>query len=116
MSADTAAGILDELMRLAGEQPAGRRATFGGADPVLPTPFRIGDLGAAVIAAGAVQSARLFEQRTGMVQTVGVDVDAAAVEKALGVRTLNLGTQLLHLFLVVRFRNHEARDDSSRGG
>src|ERR1700733_6818066 len=79
MSTDTAAGILDELMRLAGEEPAGRRATFGGADPVLPTPFRIGDLGAAVIAAGATQAARLFEQRTGMVQTVRVDVDAAAV-------------------------------------
>jgi crotonobetainyl-CoA:carnitine CoA-transferase CaiB-like acyl-CoA transferase len=79
MSADTPAAILDELMKLAGEQPAGQRATFSGADPILPTPFRIGDLGAAVIAAGAVQAARLFEQRTGMVQTVHVDVDAAAV-------------------------------------
>jgi hypothetical protein len=53
MSADTPAAILDELMKLAGEQPAGQRATFSGADPILPTPFRIGDLGAAVIAAGA---------------------------------------------------------------
>ncbi|MCW2892062.1 MAG: hypothetical protein JWO75_1551, partial [Actinomycetia bacterium] len=52
MSADTPAAILDELMKLAGEQPAGQRATFSGADPILPTPFRIGDLGAAVIAAG----------------------------------------------------------------
>jgi crotonobetainyl-CoA:carnitine CoA-transferase CaiB-like acyl-CoA transferase len=79
MSADTPAAVLDELMKLAGEQPAGQRATFSGADPILPTPFRIGDLGAAVIAAGAVQAARLFEQRAGMVQTVHVDVDAAAV-------------------------------------
>jgi len=79
MSADSPAAILDELMKLAGEQPAGPRATFGGADPVLPTAFRIGDLGAAVIAAGALQAARLFERRTGMVQTVHVDVDAAAV-------------------------------------
>ena len=46
---------------------------------MLPTPFRIGDLGAAVIGAGAVQAARLLEQRAGLVQTVHVDVDAAAV-------------------------------------
>lgn len=75
---DTPAAILDELMKLVAEQPAAQRATFTGADPVLPTPLRIGDLGAAAIAAGAVQAARLFEQRTGMVQTVHVDVDAAA--------------------------------------
>jgi crotonobetainyl-CoA:carnitine CoA-transferase CaiB-like acyl-CoA transferase len=74
--------ILDELMKLAGEPPTGetgQRVTFGGTDPILPTPFRIGDLGAAAIAAAAAQAARLFEQRTGMVQTVHVDVDAAAV-------------------------------------
>ena len=76
---DTPGAILDELMKLAGEQPAGQRATFSGADPILPTPFRIGDLGAAVIAAGAAQAARLLEQRAGLAQTVHVDVDAAAV-------------------------------------
>jgi crotonobetainyl-CoA:carnitine CoA-transferase CaiB-like acyl-CoA transferase len=75
---DTPAAILDDLMKQAGEQPADARVTFSGADPVFPTPFRIGDLGAAVIAAGAVQAARLFEQRTGGEQTVHVDVDAAA--------------------------------------
>ncbi|HEY1821459.1 MAG TPA: CoA transferase [Trebonia sp.] len=76
---DTPAAILDELMKLAGEQPAGQRAVFNGADPIFPTPFRIGDLGAAVIGAAAVQAARLFERRTGMVQAVHVDVDAAAI-------------------------------------
>ena len=76
---DTPGAILEELLKLAGEQPAQQRATFSGADPILPTPFRIGDLGAAVIAAGAVQAARLLEQRAGLVQTVHVDVDAAAV-------------------------------------
>src|SRR6185437_6841672 len=76
---DTPGAILEELMKLAGEQPAQQRATFTGADPILPTPFRIGDLGAAVIAASAVQAARLLEQRAGLVQTVHVDVDAAAV-------------------------------------
>jgi crotonobetainyl-CoA:carnitine CoA-transferase CaiB-like acyl-CoA transferase len=74
-----AAVILDELMTAAGEEPAGPRAAFSGADPIFPTPFRIGDLGAAAIAAGAVQAARLLEQRTGMVQTAHVDVDAAAI-------------------------------------
>jgi crotonobetainyl-CoA:carnitine CoA-transferase CaiB-like acyl-CoA transferase len=76
---DTPGAILEELMKQAGEPPAGQRATFGGADPVLPTPFRIGDLGAAAIAAGAVQAARLLERRAGLAQTVHVDVDAAAV-------------------------------------
>ena len=76
---DTPGAILEELMKLAGEPPAQQRATFTGADPILPTPFRIGDLGAAVIAASAVQAARLLEQRAGLVQTVHVDVDAAAV-------------------------------------
>jgi crotonobetainyl-CoA:carnitine CoA-transferase CaiB-like acyl-CoA transferase len=75
----TPAAILEELMKLAGEEPAGQRATFSGADPVFPTPFRIGDLGAAAIAAGAVQAARLLEQRAGLAQTAHVDVDAAAV-------------------------------------
>jgi crotonobetainyl-CoA:carnitine CoA-transferase CaiB-like acyl-CoA transferase len=79
MTANTPGAILDELLKLAGEPPAGTRATFSGADPVLPTPLRIGDLGAAAIAAAAVQAARLFEQRTGMEQAVHVDVDAAAV-------------------------------------
>ena len=82
MRADTPAAILDDLMLLAGEEPPGQsaapRVAFRGADPVLPTPFRIGDLGAAAIAAGAAQAARLFEQRAGLVQTVSVDVDAAA--------------------------------------
>ena len=63
---DTPGAILEELMKQAGEPPAEQRATFSGADPVLPTPFRIGDLGAAVIAAGAVQAARLLEQRAGL--------------------------------------------------
>lgn len=79
MDASSAAQIVDELMKLAGEPPAGEALSFAGADPVLPTPFRIGDLGAAAIGAAAVQAARIFEQRTGRGQRVSIDVDAAAV-------------------------------------
>ena len=79
MGASSAAQILDELMMLAGEDPGGAGIGFAGADPVLPTRFRIGDLGAAAIGAAAVMAARIFEQRTGRSQPVHVDVDAAAV-------------------------------------
>jgi crotonobetainyl-CoA:carnitine CoA-transferase CaiB-like acyl-CoA transferase len=72
------AAILDDLLTLA-DVPAGdQRVTFSGADPVLPTPFRIGDLGAAAIAAASAQAARLQAQRTGLEQSVHLDVDAAA--------------------------------------
>jgi crotonobetainyl-CoA:carnitine CoA-transferase CaiB-like acyl-CoA transferase len=77
MSIDSPSAILDDLLRRAG-LPADQPVTFTGADPVLPTPFRIGDLGAASIAAAAAQAARLLAQRTEMAQTVHVDVDAAA--------------------------------------
>jgi crotonobetainyl-CoA:carnitine CoA-transferase CaiB-like acyl-CoA transferase len=75
----SAAQILDKLMALAGESPASGEITFAGADPVLPTPFRIGDLGAAAIGAAAVQAARIHAARSGQAQGVEVDVDAAAV-------------------------------------
>ena len=78
MGASSAAQILDELMKLAGEPSAGEEVSFAGADPVLPTPFRIGDFGAAAIGASAVQAARIYEQRTGRSQHVRVNVDAAA--------------------------------------
>jgi crotonobetainyl-CoA:carnitine CoA-transferase CaiB-like acyl-CoA transferase len=73
------ADILNDLMALAGQETAGDTVSFTGEDPVFPTPFRIGDFGAAAIAACAVQAARLYEQRTGLAQTVRVPVDAAAI-------------------------------------
>ena len=48
------------------------------ADPVLPTPFAIGEVGAAVIAACALLAARIWGDRTGQSQSIAVDVDAAA--------------------------------------
>ena len=61
-----------------GEGPAGQAVTLRGSDPVFPTPPRVGEFGAAAIAASALAAARLFEQRTGQAQRVSVDVDAAA--------------------------------------
>jgi hypothetical protein len=70
--------LLDEIMAVAGEPPASSEVTFNGQDPIFPTPLLIGEVGAATIAAAAVGAARLWELRTGGMQTVEVDVDAAA--------------------------------------
>ena len=45
----------------------------GGADPVLPTPFRIGAAGAAALAATGLAAADLWELRGGRRQDVAVD-------------------------------------------
>src|ERR1051326_1337613 len=70
--------LIDQLMSIAGEPPAGKEIEFRGADPVFPTAFRFGDAGAAIIGASAVQAARLWQLRGGRSQSVRVDVDAAA--------------------------------------
>src|SRR6185503_13774099 len=46
----------------------------GGADPVLPTPFRIGAAGAATVAATGLAAAELWQVRTGRRQQVTVDL------------------------------------------
>src|SRR4051794_36161469 len=49
-----------------------RRVSFnGGADPILPTPFRIGAAGAAAIAASGLAAAGILGQRSGGGQGVG---------------------------------------------
>ena len=51
-----------------------RTATFtGGADPVLPTSFRLGETSAATLAAVGLAAAELWTLRTGREQTVTVD-------------------------------------------
>jgi crotonobetainyl-CoA:carnitine CoA-transferase CaiB-like acyl-CoA transferase len=78
--------ILDDVLAAVGADPpaaspageAGEEVTLRGADPVFPTPPRVGELGAAAIAASALAAARLLAQRTGAKQQVTVDVDAAA--------------------------------------
>src|SRR3989442_4391477 len=50
----------------------------GGADPVLPTPFRIGAAGAATLAAAALAATELWQVRTGRRQRLTVDLRQAA--------------------------------------
>jgi crotonobetainyl-CoA:carnitine CoA-transferase CaiB-like acyl-CoA transferase len=82
----SARAILDDVLAAVGADPAaaspageaGEEVTLRGADPVLPTPPRVGEFGAAAIAASALAAARLLAHRTGAKQQVTVDVDAAA--------------------------------------
>jgi crotonobetainyl-CoA:carnitine CoA-transferase CaiB-like acyl-CoA transferase len=68
--------ILAEILAGLGEKPGGVEVL--GADPVLPTRLRLGELGAAAIGAAAVLATRVYEDRTGVAQRVRVPVDAAA--------------------------------------
>jgi crotonobetainyl-CoA:carnitine CoA-transferase CaiB-like acyl-CoA transferase len=49
----------------------------GGADPVLPTPFRIGAAGAVTLAASGLAATELWQVRTGRRQRVTVDLRQA---------------------------------------
>lgn len=70
--------LLDHLMTIAGEAPASKEVEFIGADPIFPTAFRFGDMGAATIGAAAAQAARLWQMRGGRSQQIRIPVDAAA--------------------------------------
>src|SRR3954463_9654297 len=50
----------------------------GGGDPVLPTPFRIGETAAAALAATGLAAFHLWEWRSGRKQQVAVDLRQAA--------------------------------------
>ncbi len=71
---------LRELLAL-GHLPASLADTarIVGDDPILPTRYRIGTAGAAVLAATGIAASELWRLRTGIGQTVSVDVAAAAV-------------------------------------
>jgi crotonobetainyl-CoA:carnitine CoA-transferase CaiB-like acyl-CoA transferase len=56
----------------------------GGADPVLPTPFRIGVAGAATLAASGLAAAALWEARTGRRQHLTVDLRQATASLRSG--------------------------------
>jgi crotonobetainyl-CoA:carnitine CoA-transferase CaiB-like acyl-CoA transferase len=56
----------------------------GGADPVLPTPFRIGAAGAAALAATGLAAADLWELRSGRRQEVSVDLRQAVASLRSG--------------------------------
>jgi crotonobetainyl-CoA:carnitine CoA-transferase CaiB-like acyl-CoA transferase len=67
--------------------PANRADTVeitGDTDPVLPTPFRIGDAGAATLAATGLAAADLWELRSGRKQNISVDFRHAAASLRSG--------------------------------
>ena len=69
---------LEKLWNLAGCDPAAlERVTLTGADPILPTDFKIGTAASAVIAAGALAASEIWRLRTGREQSVAVDLRAA---------------------------------------
>jgi hypothetical protein len=73
-----AAEVLEQILSEVSEVPAGDDVEFVGADPVLPSPLRIGEAGAATIAAAGLAAARVWLSRGGRRQTGRVEVDAAA--------------------------------------
>ena len=73
------AAILDDILTIADVPRSGGGVRFHGADPVLPTSFRIGELAAAAIGAAGLQAARIHALSMGVEQSVDVHVDAAAV-------------------------------------
>ena len=55
------------------------RIAIEGSDPVLPSPFKIGEVAAATIGATALAAAELWRLRTGRTQQVRVDTRTAAI-------------------------------------
>jgi crotonobetainyl-CoA:carnitine CoA-transferase CaiB-like acyl-CoA transferase len=55
------------------------RFEIGGADPALPSPFKIGEAATATIGATALAAAELWRLRSGRPQQVHVDTRAAAI-------------------------------------
>src|SRR5690242_2155569 len=78
------AELLDQILSTVGEAPVGGAVDLVGSDPVLPSPLRIGEAGAATIAAAGLMAARLRELRGGRPQAVRVEVDAAAAAMRSG--------------------------------
>ena len=77
---------LRAILPLAGlsEKQAATVTFTGGADPVLPTPYRIGTAGAATLAATGLAATDLWEIRTGRRQPVTVDLRQATASLRSG--------------------------------
>jgi crotonobetainyl-CoA:carnitine CoA-transferase CaiB-like acyl-CoA transferase len=72
---------LAELWGLGGGEPGALdRVVLTGADPVLPSSFRIGAAAQASIAAAGLAAAEFDRQRSGRAQWVSVDMRHAAIE------------------------------------
>jgi crotonobetainyl-CoA:carnitine CoA-transferase CaiB-like acyl-CoA transferase len=77
---------LRTLLPIAGwtEERARLVEVTGGADPILPTPFRIGETSAAALAAIGLAVSDLWELRTGRGQDVAVDTRQATASLRSG--------------------------------
>src|SRR3954470_7736756 len=82
----TAHDALRTILPVAGlsEDRAATVEFTGGTDPVLPTPFRIGETAAAALAATGLAVSDLWELRTGRKQQVAVDLRQAAASLRSG--------------------------------
>ncbi len=80
------AAALRTLLPIAGwrEDRAGAVEITGGPDPILPTPFRIGETSAAALAAIGLAVSDLWELRTGRRQEVAVDARQATASLRSG--------------------------------
>jgi crotonobetainyl-CoA:carnitine CoA-transferase CaiB-like acyl-CoA transferase len=77
----TVTQILADLWQTAGGHPVALdHVDLGGAEPVLPSSFRVDAAAQASIAAAALAAAELWRLRTGRHQRVAVDLRHAAVE------------------------------------
>ena len=70
---------LSKILSIPGWDPwrAAEVEISGAADPILPTPFRIGEAAAASLSAVGLAVSDLWELRTGRSQQVGVNVRRA---------------------------------------
>src|SRR3954454_24032824 len=77
---------LRTILPVAGLDPERARdiEITGGGDPVLPTPFRIGETAAATLAATGLAASDLWEIRTGRQQQVAVDLRQATASLRSG--------------------------------
>ena len=78
--------ILSSLLPIAGwsGQRANELQITGGNDPILPTPFRVGESSAAALAAVGLAVSDLWETRTGRRQQVSVDTRRATASLRSG--------------------------------
>src|ERR1700746_3508261 len=83
---DMAHAALRTILPIAGwpEERARAVEITGGADPVLPTPFRIGAAGSAALAATGLAAVDRWELRTGRRQGVAVDLRQAVASLRSG--------------------------------
>jgi crotonobetainyl-CoA:carnitine CoA-transferase CaiB-like acyl-CoA transferase len=73
--------VLRNLWSVAGGDPAGlERVQLTGADPALPSSFRIGTAAQVTVAAAGLAVAEIWRQRTKRTQAVAVNMRHAAIE------------------------------------